>query len=365
MKRKHDLPLRKKIIFLLIIILFPFLCLFVTEIFLSLFFPQPPRGFSSHLFTSKNGLTLMKVGVRGTQYSREFNVILEGNAFGYRKGTWSKDLSLRSDREKCIIIGDSFAFGWGVEASEVFSNLLDKKYMYMDLGIPGDGPSEELKRLTCMLDNSGEVKEVILLFYDNDFSDFKPCSESATAVVEKVPFISRIKALLLKLNSTRLFASCIDKIGLSDYFASLTGYDKLFQLIFEKDIAVHKDDFYQTAKWHEIREKLNGIKNLCKHRKIRLNVVRVMPRYFFSEDVRNRYIQKYQLKKDDYNFNVMDERLSRIFKHYYIFVPESLDSYYKYDMHLNAKGHLELSKFINTIISTENPSNNYRTITLP
>jgi predicted permease len=115
---------KRKLVFAVIAISLPFCAFFFFELLLRIFFPQPPRGFSASLFTiSKYGNTILRPGASGTQYSREFSVSITGNQFGYRDGTWTSD-DLHSSLPKCVIIGDSFSFGWGVPAKNVYTNFL-------------------------------------------------------------------------------------------------------------------------------------------------------------------------------------------------------------------------------------------------
>ena len=79
---------RRRILFISILSAAPFIALAPLELFLTILWLQPPRGFSGLLFDEKDGLALVRPGVDGSQYGREFDVRIQGNEFGYRAGTW-------------------------------------------------------------------------------------------------------------------------------------------------------------------------------------------------------------------------------------------------------------------------------------
>jgi hypothetical protein len=347
MNKKKKLSLKKKIIFMGIIAFFPLLLLLVFEIFLRVIIPQPPRGFSGNLFASENGLNGLKPGVEGTQYSREFNVKISGNKFGYRKGSWSKNFAPDSSSPKCVILGDSFAFGWAVESDKIFTNYLGNEYEYADLGIPGDGPIQQLRRLKWALDNIKNIKMIILLVYDNDISEFNSeALKLKQAALEKLPVTAQIKTMLLNFHTIRLISRAIDKLGISKIFANISGYRQMKKNIVVKDIIIHKKDFFKTDKWKECKKVYEKIIAISREKNISLMVVRIVPAYFLDKSIQDKNMQSCGLDSKEYDFSQIDKELGRLFKNYSSFAPESSDMYFKYDMHLNEEGQKALGDFI-------------------
>ncbi|MBD3343556.1 MAG: hypothetical protein GF401_00665 [Chitinivibrionales bacterium] len=354
MNRKKKLSLGKKLLFTGILLLFPLILFVIFELFLRIVLPQPPRGFSDSLFTSRDGLTIVKPYIKGAQYSREFDVPVHGNRFGYRCGAWSKGLALDSELPKCVIVGDSFAFGWGVGGDEVFTNFLNDKFQYLDLGIPGDGPVQQYNRLKWAFDNVKNIKKALLLLYDNDMSEFNPekggNGRRSNRKPQPVPLMARVKDAVLKLHSVRLISRVIDKMGLSDSFASMFGFEQLRKRVIVKDIVIHKKDFHKSERWRWAEKVYKDIVELCTENGVELSVIRIVPVYFLELPLRKHYLDSYGIAETEYDFGQTGQRLSGIFSDYREFAPDSDGLYFKYDMHLNKKGHKALAEFMNNSV---------------
>ena len=335
---------RKKLLFCLILILIPVLTVLLLEAGLRLCWPQPPRGFSNNLFTERNGVSIIRDGVKGRQYSREFDVMITGNASGYRDCP-GFDPAKKPD---LILLGDSFCFGWGVNAADTAgSRIAQKKNWNVYLaGMPGDGIFSEKKRLELLKPEMSTP--IVLLFFDNDLSDYIGLSNNPTsgtitgAVIPSTSGGSGLRWKLLESHAARLVARIIDLCGLSNFVANIAGSDKLQTQAIKAVMAVHRKDYFNSTAWKILQNEYIDFINTAKAGTGRLIVIRITPPFFTT------------LRKDnnkDYDFKICNETLRNMFAAgnvpYYVFEPENtVNCYFKYDMHLTPAGHRELADFI-------------------
>lgn len=61
-------------------------------------------------------------------YKNYTNYTIRTNSEGFRGSDWDRS----NKRKNIIVLGDSFAFGWGVEEQEMFSSLLENKLRQID-----------------------------------------------------------------------------------------------------------------------------------------------------------------------------------------------------------------------------------------
>lgn len=108
------------------------MALLLGELFLWLFFPvNPPRfigetGQDSWSVRDAAGeVTGLIPNLRGRFISSEFNVSIQLNNAGFRDQTFTENKTLSATR--ICILGDSFTFGYGVEAEETYGAQLEKK----------------------------------------------------------------------------------------------------------------------------------------------------------------------------------------------------------------------------------------------
>lgn len=73
-------------------------------------------------------------------YPKQLDYTLDTNAYGFRGPDW--DLS--SNRKNIVILGDSFAFGWGVQWEQTVGRIIEKElqkkdpaYQIINLAMPG------------------------------------------------------------------------------------------------------------------------------------------------------------------------------------------------------------------------------------
>lgn len=103
--------------------------------------------------------------------SAEFHVHYAINRFGYRDKDWT--LSKRDGVKRVLILGDSFAEGWGVEAEQRFSEILDKqcpKLEFWNLARNGGCPVQYVYQLRTAIPQFKPDFLIVQLF-DNDLED--------------------------------------------------------------------------------------------------------------------------------------------------------------------------------------------------
>ena len=122
----------------------------------------------------REGVTWLVPNYRGRLVSSEFDTAVRTNASGLRGPELSTGMTL----QRVLLLGDSFAFGWGVEEGEAFGHLAQTlasqqgaPFELLNGGVPGDGPLQEVVRVkaSCPALKPGLV---LLEIYDgNDLPD--------------------------------------------------------------------------------------------------------------------------------------------------------------------------------------------------
>ena len=104
--------------------------------------------------------------VRARHQTAEFDVAIDIHSRGFRGPEWPKD----SERPRILVLGDSYAFGWGVEFEQSFSGLLQAAHPEWDVrnaAVAGYGADQELLVLR-RLRESLRPAAVVCTFCDND-----------------------------------------------------------------------------------------------------------------------------------------------------------------------------------------------------
>ena len=338
---------KKKIIICLLLTLAPLAGLLLLELVLRLLWPQPPRGFSKSLFVSNHGLNKVKPGAKGRQYSREFDVSVAGNAIGYRDIPGFN----ASITPNIILLGDSYCFGWGVEARDTASARIaqTEEINVYNLGIPGDGVYTQIQRLNEL--NIPKCKAIILLFFDNDLSDEIRLNRSTSSKPEKStgeqqarhqPPGKSLRSLLLENHVVRLSGRIIDFCGLSDVAANMTGSRELMAKAYGEVMEAHRESFYKSELWHQLQSQYTKLYTKAKEMADQVIVIRIVAPF----------VTKYPISKaSDYDISLCDKEMQALARkngvEYYSYSPaDSEKLFFKFDQHLNATGHRALADYI-------------------
>jgi hypothetical protein len=344
--------MRRRALFRLVLAALPVLLLVALEGILRSLFPQPPPGFSDNLFEDRDEIAYLRSNAVGTHDTAEFRVAVRGNEQGYRLGTWPS----RTGRgRKVMLLGDSFAFGWGVEAEESAAALVnrDSEHSVYNLGIPGDCVIQETQRAGQFMATPRQIDTAILLLYDNDIDEAISFGLAERHAGDGGRFDAR--QLLLRLHVVRLGARAAQRLGLSsllgraDRAAEAAGreYRRLFR--------AQATGFFDSPEWASVAKRYDKLLGDMGQRNCEMAVVRIVPLALLNEERTNASLAALGGRTAaDYDLGSLDRRLTELCaKHqasYHVFNAGSEDCFFQRDMHLNAKGHAKLAQFITRIL---------------
>ena len=101
--------------------------------------------------------------------NREFSVRLTTNSLGFRDDEQS------TVAPKVVVLGDSFAMGWGVEAKESFAEVVEKELALKTLntGLPSYGTPRQVRLLDTVVDTSA-LECLAVQYCENDLLENTP-----------------------------------------------------------------------------------------------------------------------------------------------------------------------------------------------
>ena len=139
-----------------------------TEAILHLL-PHPPISNPGTALFCKDPLVrrLMRPNASGKQVGRDWGeVAIVANTDGYRDTAWSQ----KNHRTRVMLLGDSFGWGWGVNADKMLAYILEKltDCSVYNLSIPGDGINDYYVRYNVYRHRL-KPNAVVILTYINDF----------------------------------------------------------------------------------------------------------------------------------------------------------------------------------------------------
>ncbi len=328
-----------------LVLFFPVLFFLVLELFLRFAWIQPPPNFSRPLFTEQNGHKILIQKARGTNYGREFSVEVAGNQYGYREGTWPKE---PVSGKVVWLFGDSFAFGWGVEARDTFAAKLNEQGLAVyDLGIPGDGWKEYRYRLEWAKEHLLKPDLILVVTYDNDFAH----SQNTIFKNNLAKSVFDLRRAMITSQTGLLIKRICYHLGLWRALAPWLGSEMNVRAAYGRDFSVHQknylDSFPGQMKLAEMEQFVEAAGMVSQNRWI----VRITPGYCNGLSWQEEAVREVGKPKDIYDFNRLDQELARICKkhsvQFFKFSPktdsETQDYYFRYDLHLTSNGHKALA----------------------
>jgi len=274
-------------------------------------------------------------------------VRVQTNSFGMRDAETS--LQKKPGIYRIALLGDSFAFGWGVEAHQTFAAELNRSdYAVYNLGIPADTWKEYHMRLKWAERTLPRPDLILVATYDNDFVDDETAEQLGAPAVDR---LLSIRGWLLHSQVVRLAARACDALGLSNFLVRLAGGEVLTEATYERDLPAHERVFYQSERWHDVRLQIETFLKRAKTIAPSCLVVRVTPAYCNGLSWQAEAIRVVNKPSNIYDFGRMNDELKRICARYSArytqFAPateaETRAYYYPYDMHLTARGHHALA----------------------
>jgi lysophospholipase L1-like esterase len=123
-------------------------------------------------YKDARGELRLKPHERRQHASPEWNVRIETDSLGFR----DVDRPPRPGQPVVIVLGDSMAFGWGVEMREAFPSRLEaalaaEGVRVLNAAIPGTGTTDQLRLLRELLETMRVDVLVLTFFVGNDFDD--------------------------------------------------------------------------------------------------------------------------------------------------------------------------------------------------
>lgn len=126
--------------------------------------PMPQLEPACSSFDSRLGYVL-RPDISCQLASKEFSVEITTNSQGFR------DDERSLDSPQVLVLGDSTAFGWGVEQKDTFSQILEDEIgqRVLNLGVPSYGTARELKAVESI--DLSTVSLVIIQYNANDANE--------------------------------------------------------------------------------------------------------------------------------------------------------------------------------------------------
>jgi hypothetical protein len=291
----------------------PLLALVGLEGALSLLWPQPPRGFSGPIFEARGGLAYLKPGVRGRHGAREFLVSVDGDARGYRAGT-----GVAAPDGAAWVFGDSFVFGWGVEAAEAATAVLTRGGLpCANFGMPDDGLPEYAARLS-LLAPAERPRAIAVVLYDNDLTWYEARRQGPTLLAERaaagsVGFeLGRWRSRLVQLEIARLSARGIDALGLSDALGAVAGIAGGRRDFIRADLDVHARGFLETPDFQAHSARLSALLESARRRAPRVALVRIAPLYTLGGEATRQQLGALGERPEAFDFGQLDRVLESL-----------------------------------------------------
>ena len=142
------------------------LALIAAEASLRLFFHAAPQ-LELDIYRKRDGLLLLRPGLERRHVTRQWDVKVRTNSEGWR------DAEREGTGPTVLGLGDSFAFGWGVEAEESFYSLAERRLAgpLINAGVPGTATIDQERLLQALIPQYRPRFVVLAFFVGNDFTE--------------------------------------------------------------------------------------------------------------------------------------------------------------------------------------------------
>lgn len=341
-------------------------------------------------------LFIMYPNQKGRVVSEEYDTLVSTNQYGFRQ-------ELKSDAEyKYLLLGDSFAEGWGVNENQSFASIansnLSKNNQIRNLGIHGASTAFYALQLQNYI-NEFKPKTVLIQLFDNDLDDndklirFMNMDETGIVISPKPDkmvqifsshisnFIKestiyrlgkRIQGAILHQPNTILYykpekAPTIKQLSHNEAIAKFGGIQPLGDKISTKyggqfEFYSDKNKILWEKRLANHLLYLNQILEICKRNKVELRLIYIPAKEFFAKDgitgaiANSNFESKMQANPHGkllLNFckinNILCYNTAESF-----FNQKPEDLYFPYDAHWNTKGHELFGKILSNSIQSEN-----------
>lgn len=137
-----------------------------AEASLRLFFDAAPQ-LELDIYRKQDGLLLLRPNLKRRHVTRQWDVVVRTNSEGWR------DQERETSGRTVLGLGDSFAFGWGVEAQESFYSLVEQGLgdALINAGVPGTATIDQERLLAALIPRYRPQFVVLAFFVGNDFTE--------------------------------------------------------------------------------------------------------------------------------------------------------------------------------------------------
>ncbi len=298
---------------------------FVVEFLTRLMFPMfDPTG--NLFFENKSGFVRLEhrnSEKRQFKNSGDYNVTVYSNSFGFRDNEEPTEFN----DDTIFAIGDSFTFGWGVEESERFSDLLERKLetqSVINIAMPTDIIGYKAI-VSYLKDNGIEIKNSIIgICMENDIINYFSNTNDRDDEIAN-SFIHELKILGHKYSAAYIFlTTAIHRSKVLNRFFRQIG------LINEN---LQYDPIPNESAVYESIDALKSLRSLIKDDPL---IIVIPSRDIWNEEKSDKALVIHQLflallQSNDFSYLDLREPLEKN--------NDPLKYFFKNDPHWNSSGH--------------------------
>jgi lysophospholipase L1-like esterase len=213
-----------------------------AEVIVRILYPElPDTSWESRLFCKDtvHNVRMMQPYISGFAAASDFGSVLAvANSNGYRDNEWH---TKKASKHRIMVLGDSFAWGWGVPGDSMITTVLDESdadLSVYNLGIPGDDLRSMYARFKLHL-NEISPTHILIMNCINDFwgVDF-----------QREEFERNVKMGLLDLDGrvslscNRYYSGSMKSILNRSYFFRIANRFRFRYLLSSKDERTRKQE---------------------------------------------------------------------------------------------------------------------------